>query len=335
MLRSLTISGRDPRLAVTLPVPLLLAPMEGITEPVFRDLVIALGGVGAACTEFIRIANSALPRKVIARHYGRPAAGCPVGIQLMAADAEHLAGTVAAADAVGPAFIDLNFGCPAPVVFDKCAGSALLADPGRIADIIRAAVSATGRPVTAKVRVGIDSPTRLAEVVQAVAEAGAAMLTVHGRLRTQGYHQPATWEWIAEAVRVRNRVRPGLPLVGNGSVEQPEDALRLIAETGCDGAMIGRGALADPWIFARCSGAAPATTAAAVGFVRRYGEALLTTYGERTALARTKQLVKYLRAGDCFAGHDEERQRLLRVQSLADLMAAVEVLAGSSQAPPP
>jgi tRNA-dihydrouridine synthase C len=301
--------------------------MEGITEPVFRDLVIALGGVGAACTEFIRISQAALPRKVIARHYGSPAAGCPVGIQLMAPDAEHLAETIRAAEAVAPAFIDLNFGCPAPVVFDKCAGSALLADPAAIARIVASAVAATGRPVTAKVRVGIDSTARLGEVVQAVAESGAAMLTVHGRLRTQGYHQPATWAWIAEAVRIRDRVRPDLPVVGNGSVDGPADALRMLRETGCDGAMIGRGALADPRIFARCGGAVAATAAQAAGFVRRYGEALLATYGERTALARCKQMVKYLTAGACFAGREDERQRLLRVQELATLLAGVDAAA--------
>jgi len=322
-----TLSGRDPRLALTVPRPLLLAPMEGITEPVFRELVIALGGVGAACTEFIRISNAAVPRKVIARHYGSPAAGCPVGVQLMAGDEAHLAETIAAVDAIGPAFIDLNFGCPAPVVFNKCAGSALLAEPGRIAAIVRAAVSATGRPVTVKVRAGIDSAQFLADVVQAVAESGAAMLTVHGRLRTQGYHQPATWGWITEAVVMRNRVRPSMPIIGNGSVEHPEDVLRLISDTGCDGAMIGRGALADPWIFARCGGAAPASADQAVGFVRRYGEALTHAYGESTALARTKQLIKYLRAGDLFIGREDQRQLFLRLPTLSAVLDSVESLA--------
>ena len=326
MLRPLILCGRDPRLAVPLAVPLLLAPMEGITEPVFRDLVIGLGGVGAACSEFLRISNSALPRKVIARHYGTPARGCPVGVQFMAGDAEHLAQTVANADALGPAFIDLNFGCPAPVVFDKCAGSALLAHPERIAELVQVAISATGRPVTAKVRAGIDSPARLAEVVQAVAEAGAAMLTVHGRLRSQGYHHPATWEWIAEAVRIRDRVRPDLLITGNGSVDRPEDVARLLSETGCDAAMMGRGALADPGIFARCAGAVPATTGQALDFARAYGQALCAAYGERTALARSKQLLKYLRAGACFVGREAERQRLLRVQSLAELLAGLEGL---------
>jgi tRNA-dihydrouridine synthase C len=324
----LRIVGRDPRYAVILPVPLLLAPMEGITEPVFRDLVIARGGVGAACTEFIRITNAALPRKVIAHHYGKPTAACPVGIQFMAGGTEHVTQTISATDAIGPAFIDLNFGCPAPVVFDKCAGSALLAHPDRIGRIVAASVAATGRPVTAKIRAGIDGPERLADLVCAVAEAGAAMITVHGRLRVHGYHQPASWQWIAEAVRVRDRVRPGMPVIGNGSVDAPEDASRLLAETGCDGVMIGRGALADPWIFARCQGAPPATVDQAVGFTRSYAEALLATYGERTALARTKQQVKYLRAGGCFSGREEQRQRLLRVQTLDELLDGLGAIAG-------
>ena len=325
MLPPLTIVGRDPGRAVTFPLPLLLAPMEGITEPVFRDLVIALGGVGGACTEFIRIANAPLPRKVIARHLASPgregpaAAGCPIGVQLMAPDDQHLAATIHAAEAEGAAWIDLNFGCPAPVVFDKCAGSALLARPELIGRIVAGAVGATGLPVSAKIRAGIDACAHLDEIVQAVAEAGAAMLTVHARLRIHAYSEPAHWEWIAAACAARDRSGRRLPVVGNGGVDTPADVARLFAATTCDAVMIGRAALADPWIFAGAGGAPPATGAAAAGFALRYLDALASAYGERTALARTKQLVKYYRAGQLFSGREDERQRLLRVQSVDDL----------------
>ena len=323
----LTIVGRDPRLAVAFARPLLLAPMEGITEAVFRDLVIALGGVGGACTEFIRIANTPLPRKVIARHLATPglaaaaSPGCPIGVQLMAPDDQHLAATIQAAEAANAAWIDLNFGCPAPVVFDKCAGSALLARPEMIGRIVASAVAATGLPVSAKVRAGIDACTNLDEIVQAVAEAGAAMLTVHARLRVHAYTEPARWEWIAAACAARDRSGRRMPVVGNGGVDAPEDVARLFAATGCDAVMIGRAALADPWIFARAGGAPGADAAAAAAFAVRYLDALAAAYGERTALARTKQLVKYYRAGDLFAGRDAHRQRLLRVQSLGELRA--------------
>jgi len=321
-----TIVGRDPSRAVTFPLPLLLAPMEGITEAVFRDLVIGLGGVGGACTEFIRIANAPLPRKVIARHLATPIGaagpGCPVGVQLMAPDDQHLAATIRAAEAAGAAWIDLNFGCPAPVVFDKCAGSALLARPELIGRIVAGAVAATGLPVSAKVRAGIDSSALLDEVVHAIAEAGAAMLTVHARLRVHAYTQPARWEWIAAACAARDRCGRRIPVIGNGGIDAPEDVARMFAATGCDAVMIGRAALADPWIFARAAGGPAATAAQAAAFALRYLDALAGAYGERTALARGKQLVKWSRAGDLFRDREEERQRLLRVQSLGELRDA-------------
>jgi len=323
----LTIVGRDPRRSVTFPLPLLLAPMEGITEAVFRDLVIALGGVGGACTEFLRIANAPLPRKVIARHYGTPPAGCPIGVQLMAPDDQHIAATVRAAEQAGAAWIDLNFGCPAPVVFDKCAGSALLARPDLVGRIVATAVAATGLPVSAKIRAGIDACGQLDDLVQRIAEAGAAMLTVHARLRIHAYTEPARWEWIAAARAARDRGGFRLPLVGNGGIDAPADVARMFDATGCDGVMIGRAALADPWIFARAGGAAPATAAQAVAFALSYLDALAAAYGERTALARSKQLVKYLRAGEVFAGREDERQRLLRLQGLPDLRDALAALA--------
>lgn len=312
--------GRDEARAVALAPPLLLAPMEGITEPAFRELVAGLGGLGAACTEFVRIANAALPRRVLARHLGAPLP-CPVAVQLMAPGVEHLAATVAAADAAGAAWIDLNFGCPAPVVFDKCAGSALLADPAAVGAITAAAVAATTLPVTAKVRAGIADADRLEDIVRAVADAGAAAITVHGRLRTQGYHQPATWAWIARAVAVRDRVRPGMAVIGNGGVDAPEDVARLRAATGCDAVMIGRAALADPWIFRRAGGGPPATAAEAAAFALAYLDRLEERYGSGTALARGKQLVKWYRAGALFT--DAARHALLRVGDLAGLRAGI------------
>lgn len=313
----LRLVGRDPTRAAVLPTRALLAPMEGITEHVFRDLVIAEGGVGAACTEFMRISVAPIPRKVIRRDF-RPAV-CPVGVQFMAADGEHLAASIANAEAEGAAFIDLNFGCPAPVVFSKCAGSALLDHPDRIAGLVRIAVAATTLPVTAKIRAGVADAARLDTLVAAIADAGAAALTVHGRLRIHGYHQGATWGWIAQAVATRDRIRPDLPIIGNGSVEEPGDAARLRAATGCDAVMIGRAALADPWIFRRIAGGPPATVAEVVRFAIAYGERLEAACGPARAVARLKQFVKHLRAAEVFAAAEAERQRLLRARTLDEL----------------
>ncbi len=325
----LRLVGRDPTRAAVLPTRALLAPMEGITEHVFRDLVIAEGGVGAACTEFLRIAVAPVPRKVIRRDF-RPAT-CPIGVQFMAADGEHLAASIVNAEAEGADFIDLNFGCPAPVVFNKCAGSALLAHPERIAALVRTAVAATTLPVTAKIRAGVTDPAGLATLVAVIADAGAAALTVHGRLRVQGYHLPATWNWIAEAVAVRDRIRPSLPVIGNGSVEAPQDARALRQATGCDAVMIGRGALANPWIFREIAGGPPGTPADVARFAIAYGERLRDACGAARAVARLKQFIKHVRAADVFAHEPEERQRLLRCTTLDELTTGITAASDRSR----
>ncbi len=313
-LTTVTIQGSGR--AMVFPNPILLAPMEGITDPVFRDLVINLGGVGGAITEFIRISVSAMSSKVVRRYLGPLREDAPVGVQFMAADEAHLPASIVAAQRVGARWIDLNFGCPVPVVFNKCAGSALLGKPDVLARIVRAAVGATDLPVSAKIRVGIDGPGRLREIVAAVVEAGAAMLTVHARLRCQPYTHPATWEWLAIAREERDRQSRRIPLIGNGGVDRPEDVQRLLTATGCDGVMIGRAALADPWIFAQASGAPAPSRAQAADFALRYASAVEAVRGARGSLAKLKQLVRYYRAGGIFDGVEDERIRLLRCDDL-------------------
>ncbi len=311
----LTIHGRTGSL--TFPDNTFLAPMEGITDQVFREVVIPLGGLGGACTEFVRISATPVPAKVIRRYFGAPRRDVPVGVQLMAADADHLAATIRHAEALGAPWIDLNFGCPAAVVFSKCAGSALLAKPEAMAEIIRTAVATTGLPVSAKLRAGIQDPGRLCEILHAVAEAGAAMITLHARLRIHGYHQPAHWEWIAEAVAfLKGRV----PLIGNGGVETPADLQRMFRETGCAGVMVGRAALADPWIFATARGAPPATNGQAARFALDYAAAVLAVRERGVCLSKLKQLTRWYRAGDLFDQREEQRTALLRSQSLDEVL---------------
>lgn len=317
----LTIYGRDPARAVSFSVPLFLAPMEGVTDPCFRDLVIDLGGVGGACTEFIRISVSPVSRKVVRRHLGAPRTDCPVAVQLMASEETFLAESVAAAEAEGASYIDLNFGCPVPVVFKKCAGSALLRYPERLCRLVSAAAGATGLPVSAKVRAGIDSPAHLEEIILACAEGGAAMLTLHARLRIHSYAHPACWEWIARAKEILARSSRPIPLIGNGGVERPEDFFAMLKMSGCDGVMIGRGALADPWIFSQIQGGRPPTASEAAAFALRYADTISAAQGTNRALAKLKQLVRYFRAGGLLADQEEERRALLRMKSLSELRA--------------
>ena len=295
---------RGPERTVTIDPPVLLAPMEGITDRTFRGLVAPLGGFGAAVSEFIRISVHPVPERVCRRDLGPPI-GIPVAIQLMAPGPEHVAASVINATRAGASWIDLNFGCPAPVVFGKCAGSALLAHPERMAAIIAAAVAATGLPVTAKMRAGIDSPGHLRELVCACAEAGAAAVTLHARLRTTSYDAPATWAWLAEAAAaLRSRPQP-VPLIGNGGIEAPGDIARMIAETGVDAVMVGRAALSDPFLCRVAAGGPGADAEQAASWALTYLDAL------GGGGPKSKQLIRYFRAGGLLAD-PAERLALLR-----------------------
>ncbi len=320
-----TITGPDGTREVRFRTPLLLAPMEGVTDPCFRSVVLDLGGAGGACTEFVRISASPIPSRVIRRKLGPPRTDAPVAVQLMAAGLEHLAETVSNAEQAGAAWVDLNFGCPVARVCGKGAGSALLADPPRIQQIVAEAVGATELPVSAKVRVGLEDADRLDEIVDAVAEGGAAMLTVHGRRRADGLNLPANWAWIAAAVE-RWRGRGRGPVCGNGDVGSPEDARRMMRETGCDLVLVGRGAIANPFIFREFAGEAPATADEAARFVMRYAASIED--GPYRA-GRLKQLVRHYRAGGLFEGREDSRELLLHARDSETIRAWFEAFAAA------
>jgi nifR3 family TIM-barrel protein len=310
--------GREVRFAT----PFVLAPMEGVTHRAFRDVVMDLGGVGAAWTEFIRVSAHPLKPKVIARELGPPREDAPVGAQLMATDEARLAETARNAVVAGAPMIDLNFGCPAPVVFDKCAGSALLDHPSRVEALVRAAASAVDVPVTAKIRLGVADPSLLKDNVAAVEAGGAAAITVHARTRVDAYAKPARWEFLSAA-----RAATKLPLIGNGDVLTIDDAARMLDDHGVDAVMIGRGALRDPWIFARLRASAASASpldvspAAVLAFYERYRDEMARYGSERGRLSNLKQLFRRLDVGLRLT--EDSRLRLLRAPDLASFDAAL------------
>ena len=317
----LTLRGRDPSRDVTFGCGLLLAPMEGITDCCYRDLVLDFVGApqpdgrrlgpGGACTEFQRVSVSVLPRRTFRRELGEPPrTDVPVGVQIMAAGTEHLGLSVANAVAAGAPWVDLNFGCPVKRVFNKCAGSALLDEPELLGAIVREAVNATDVPVTAKIRAGVSDVSRLDDVLDACAEAGAAGVILHARLRRNSYSDPADWSWIARAAE---RLRPrGVALVGNGGIDCAADVRRMLDETHCDAVMIGRAAFVDPWIFREARGGEAATFAEAKSFATTYLDTVCPAGGPAAPLARFKQLLRWYGA----AGFDRviapDLPRLLR-----------------------
>ncbi len=236
---------------------LILAPMEGLADYVLRDVLTAIGGFDQTVSEFIRVSGSLLPRRAFERlcpelkNAGHTPAGTPVVLQLLGSDPDWLARNAQRAAAFSPHGIDLNFGCPAKLVNRHGGGAMLLAEPERLRHIVttvRAAVPANV-PVTAKMRLGLHDTTRTLECAQALAAGGAATLVVHARTRDEGYRPPAHWEWIA---RIREAV--DIPVVANGEVWTVADWQRCRAVSGSRDVMLGRGAVADPFLAQRIRG---------------------------------------------------------------------------------
>lgn len=308
--------------ALPFTAPWLLAPMEGVTDPCFRDLVLArnpASSLGGAFTEFVRVSSAPLPAHVMRRHLGPHRFDAPVGLQLMGADLGALATTARRAVAAGAPLVDLNFGCPAKGALRGCAGSALLKDPAAVERVVRAvALAIPTTPVTAKIRAGYDDASRLEELARAAEAGGAALLTVHCRTRAEAYRPEVDWRRIARAVAVVS-----IPVCGNGSVATHADLQRMRDETGCAFAMVGRGALANPWIFS----GAHVSRADAARFLLDYADAMRTR--ERASLygivGRLKQLLRYWTAGALFA--ESERIVWLRDDDHAGLLTKLEVIA--------
>jgi tRNA-dihydrouridine synthase len=301
--------------------PVFLAPMDGITDHCFRRLVVPLGGLGVVCSEFARISVAPLSRRGLRAVFGEAVPGVVNVLQLMAPDDAHLAESAARAAGLGVDLLDLNFGCPVKRVVNKCAGSALLAFPERMAAIVRCAVAAQPLPVTVKMRPGLDDAALLEDLLDAVAEAGACLIALHARLRRQAYGERPAWEVLARAAAHLHRHHPGLPLIGNGGIDHANDAVRMLAETGVDGLMIGQAALADPWIFREIAGGPPASVAEAWAFLREYAEINRGLMSSRAAAGRVKQAIKHWRAAGIL-DHAELRRQLLSLLEIDELLAA-------------
>lgn len=325
-MKPIVLRGRDGHKQCHIENPLFLAPMEGVTDIAFRRCVAELGagaeGVGVMSTQFIRISGSVLPMKVFTRETGEGPDLCPLAVQLMTADINYVAEAVVSIEKTRAQYIDFNFGCPVKRVFNKCAGSAMLAFPQRMHDVIATAVAATQLPITAKIRAGIDDPYMLADILHAVADAGATMICIHARLRSESYAMPAHWEWIAQAVEILNSREVKIPLIGNGAVDKVEDIERMQQQTACDGVMIGRAALTNPFIFRQYAAVNNDNTNnnnvskyEAAQFIADYWQQMSNT--KKAGLGKIKQLLKYYQAGNLF--DEQQRQLCLRSRSIETL----------------
>ncbi len=273
--------------------PLLLAPMEDVSDPPFRA-VCKENGADLMYTEFISseglIRNAIKSRqKLDIFDYERP-----IGIQIFGGDEEALALSTKIIDTVNPDLIDINFGCPVKKVVTKGAGAGVLKDLDLMVKLTEAVVKSTHLPVTVKTRLGWDDNNKnIHEVVLRLQDVGVKAIAIHGRTRVQMYKGEADWTLIGE---IKNDPRVQIPIFGNGDINSPEKALAYKQKYGVDGIMIGRAAIGYPWIFREIK-----------HFVKTGEKRSDPTIEERVEVAR-KHLIKSIEWKGPIAGINEMRR---------------------------
>ncbi|MBQ0024531.1 MAG: tRNA dihydrouridine synthase DusB [Bacteroidales bacterium] len=226
--------------------PVLLAPMEDVTDPSFRFICKEFGA-DMVYTEFI--SSDGLVRdaaKTIAKMQVSDGER-PVGIQIYGHLPEAMVEAALRAEAAGPDLIDINFGCPVNKIAKRGAGSGMMREPDKMVEITRKVVEAVKLPVTVKTRLGWDDESRIiVELAERLQDAGIAALTVHGRIRCQMYKGEADWTLIG---KVKENPRMHIPVIGNGDIDSPQKAKEAFDRYGVDGIMVGRASFGHPWIF--------------------------------------------------------------------------------------
>ena len=305
--------------------PLLLAPMEDVSDPPFR-VVCKENGADLMYTEFI--SSEGLIRDAIKSRkkldifdYERP-----VGIQIFGGDEDSLALAAKIVDVTNPDLLDINFGCPVKKVVCKGAGAGVLKDVDLMIRLTQAVIDSTDLPVTVKTRLGWDdSSINIDEVAERLQDIGVAALSIHARTRAQMYKGHSDWSHIA---RVKNNPRITMPIFGNGDIDSPEKALKYKNEYGIDGIMIGRAAIGYPWIFNEIKHyfktgehLAKPTVVNRVEAVRNHLTWAMDWKGERLGIVETRpHYANYFKGIQSFKEH---RQKLVTLSTPEELFAAL------------
>ncbi len=273
--------------------PLLLAPMEDVSDPPFRALC-KEQGADVVYTEFISseglirdAAKSTMKLDIYEKER-------PVGIQIFGANLESMLQTVDIVEKSNPDIIDINFGCPVKKVVSKGAGAGILKDIDLMVKLTEAMVKRTNLPITVKTRLGWDhNSIKIVEVAERLQDVGCKAISIHGRTRAQMYKGDADWKPIAE---VKNNSRMHIPVFGNGDISSPEKAMEMRDHYGLDGAMIGRATIGYPWFFKEVKHffntgehLPPPTIAERVEVARRHLQMAIDWKGERLGIVETRR----------------------------------------------
>ncbi|HIJ95102.1 MAG TPA: tRNA dihydrouridine synthase DusB [Desulfuromonadales bacterium] len=323
MLKSLTIG------ALVLPHNVVLAPLAGITNLPFR-LICHQEGASFAYTEMVSVNGLVREGAKTLMLLKSCLEDRPLGIQLFGSDPADLAEAARMVAGYGD-LIDINMGCPVRKVVGTGAGSALLQDPLRVAAIVRAVRAATSLPLTIKIRSGWHTESRVFSEVARIAEAeGCNAITLHPRSRSQMFSGQADWDQIAE---IKNAL--SIPVLGSGDLFTPEDCLRMLRQTGCDGIMIARGALGNPWIFrqtlelARHGCYGPVTLAERADMIARHLALYCSENDAATAVREMKKHIGWYARG--FSGASEVRRAAHQARSTDDILKLAEKIRSAQE----
>lgn len=309
---------------ITIHPNITLAPMAGVTDSIFRRLVLRLGGCGLVSSEMTNAAS--VSPKALKRHHllDYLPDERPIAMQISGNDPELVANAARIVETLGPDIIDINCGCPSPKVTGGGHGSALLRDLPKMSRLLKAVCAAVSLPVTLKFRAGWDEHNlNYLETANIAEDAGIAAIALHPRTREQGYTGSADWNRIAE---VKRTVR--IPVIGSGDVKDAPMALQRLHESGIDGVMIGRGAMSNPWIFLQIDqirrGAPPFVPAPAdkCALLLTYLTMCLEEMPDRLALNKLKQLIGHFAIG--LAGSAALRESVHRSTTPHEARAHIE-----------
>ncbi|MEO0571700.1 MAG: tRNA dihydrouridine synthase DusB [Bacteroidota bacterium] len=306
--------------------PLLLAPMEDVSDPPFRALC-KENGADVVYTEFISsegLIRDAAKSVIKLDIYEKER---PVGIQIFGAEMDSMLQAIDIVEQSNPDIIDINFGCPVKKVVCKKAGAGILRDIPLMVKLTEAMVKRTNLPVTVKTRLGWDSESiKIVEVAERLQDVGIQAISIHGRTRVQMYKGEADWKPIAA---VKNNPRMHIPVFGNGDVDSPEAAVRMRDDFGLDGAMIGRACIGNPWFFNRVKHyfktgehLPPPTMEERVEAARRHLQMAIDWKGEKLAVFETRRhYTNYFKGIPHFKEH---RLKMVTNDDAAGVFAAFE-----------